>query len=263
MIELLIIFIFGLIIGSFLNCVIYRISEDESFIKGSSYCPKCRHPLAFCDLFPVLSFIFLRGKCRYCKAPISWQYPLVELATAILFCLIYYFNPISSFALYSFLQIVFWWITASFFIIIFVFDRKYYIIPDEVIYPAIVLSLIWVFGSFLFGFLDKEHVLENIISTLSISLFFFLLWFFSKGLAMGFGDVKLAIFLGLALGYPKSIVAVFLGFIFGAIIGLLLVAMKKKGLKSEIPFGPFLIVGAIVSMFWGEIIINWYTSFRL
>lgn len=261
MIELFFIFIFGLIIGSFLNCAIWRLYKEESFISGKSYCPSCRHPLGFWDLFPLFSYLFLRGKCRYCGKKISIQYPLVELATGFLFVFIYsHFGPVSALFSFDFFQIVFWWIMASFLVAIFVFDFKYYIIPDETIYPAIAVSAVWILYEFCAGVIGGADVLHIVLSAFFSALFFFFLWFFSKGMAMGFGDVKLAILIGLLLGYPDIIPGLFLGFLFGAIMGSVLILFKKKGFKSEIPFGPFLLAGLFVSLFWGEKIINWYLS---
>jgi prepilin signal peptidase PulO-like enzyme (type II secretory pathway) len=261
MIELFLIFTFGLIIGSFLNCVIWRLYKEESFLSDKSYCPHCRHPLGTSDLVPVLSYIFLRGKCRYCQKKISIQYPLVELITALLFVFVYLrFGPVNVLFSFNFFEVLFWWIISAFLILIFVFDLKYYIIPDEVIYPAIIVSMLWILYSFSFGAISKTDVLYTVISSLSASLFFFLIWFFSKGMAMGFGDVKLALLMGLMLGYPNIVAGLFLGFLFGAIIGSGLVLLKKKGFKSEIPFGPFLLAGLILSLFYGERIINWYLS---
>jgi|WetSurMetagenome_2_1015567.scaffolds.fasta_scaffold40149_3 leader peptidase (prepilin peptidase) / N-methyltransferase len=255
------VFIFGLIIGSFLNCVIWRLYKEESFVSGKSYCPHCRHALGFYDLFPLFSYLFLKGKCRYCGKRISVQYPLVELITALLFVLIYFhFGPVNALFSFNFFQVIFWWIMASFLVVIFVFDFKYYIIPDETIYPAIIISMLWIMYLFSFGAIDRAGVVYFIASALGASFFFFLIWFFSRGMAMGFGDVKLAILMGLLLGYPNIIVGLFLGFLFGAIIGSILILFKKKGFKSEIPFGPFLLVGLFIALFWGEKIISWYLS---
>jgi len=241
-------------IGSFLNCVIWRLYKEESFLIGKSYCPHCHHSLGFWDLFPVLSFVFLKGRCRYCQKNISFQYPLVELATAIIFSFIYLHLGIIS------LSFIFWLIIISFLIIIFVFDLKYFIIPDEVIYPAIFLSIIWLLYSFFIGIATSHEIILTIISALGASLFFFLIWFFSKGMAMGFGDVKLALLIGLLLGLPNTIVGLFLGFLLGAIIGSIMVFLKKKGFSSEVPFAPFIIAGAIISFFFGNSIVNWYLS---
>ncbi|MFA5730068.1 MAG: prepilin peptidase [Candidatus Paceibacterota bacterium] len=258
MMWLILIFIFGLIIGSFLNCVIWRLYKGESFVSGKSYCPHCRHSLGFWDLFPVLSYIFLRGKCRYCKGTISFQYPLIELITATLFSSVFiYLGSIISLGLFFWLTII------SFLIVIFVFDLKYFIIPDEVIYPAIFLSIAWLLYSFFTGTISSHEMILSIFSSLGASLFFFLIWFFSKGTAMGFGDVKLALLIGLLLGFPNTIVALFLGFLLGAIIGSVMILLKKKGLKSEVPFAPFLVAGTIISFFFGSNIVSWYLSLTI
>ncbi|MFZ3057488.1 MAG: prepilin peptidase [Minisyncoccales bacterium] len=258
MMWLILIFIFGLIIGSFLNCVIWRLYKEESFVSGKSYCPHCRHSLGFWDLFPILSYLFLRGKCRYCKGTISFQYPLIELITATLFSSVFiYLGSIISLGLFFWLTII------SFLIVIFVFDLKYFIIPDEVIYPAIFLSIAWLLYSFFTGTISSHEIVLSIFSSLGASLFFFLIWFFSKGTAMGFGDVKLALLLGLLLGFPNTIVALFLGFLLGAIIGSVMILLKKKGLKSEVPFAPFLVVGTIISFFFGRDIVSWYLSLTI
>jgi leader peptidase (prepilin peptidase)/N-methyltransferase len=212
--------------------------------------------LGFWDLFPVLSFVFLGGKCRYCKGKISIQYPLVELITAILFSLVYLHFGLS-------LDLLFWMIIMALLIVIFVFDLKYFIIPDEVIYPAIFLSIIWMIYSFCIGTISSNQVVLTICCGLGASLFFFLIWFFSKGMAMGFGDVKLALLMGLLLGFPNSIVGIFLGFLFGAIIGTIMVFLKKKGMSSEVPFAPFLVLGLVVGLFFGDSIVNWYLSLMI
>ena len=128
------IFLFGLTIGSFLNCVIYRLEKSESFLKGRSYCPNCKHILGWQDLIPVFSFLILKGKCRYCQQKISWQYPLVELFTGLIFLFVFYI-----------LHSTFYILISCFLIVIFVYDLKYSLIPDKIIYPAIILSLIFNF----------------------------------------------------------------------------------------------------------------------
>ena len=232
----IIIFLFGLAVGSFLNCLIYRLEHNQSFLRGRSYCPHCQHQLDLWDLIPVLSFLFLLGKCRYCQQKISWQYPLVEIFTGLIFLLIFNFQ----------LSIINF-IIAPFLIIIFVYDLKHYIIPDKIIYPAIVIAAIFNF--------------TNWLSALGVAAFFLAMVLLSRGKWMGVGDVKLAFLMGLILGFPSILVALFLAFITGAIIGIGLIISGKKSLKSEVPFGPFLISGTFIAMFWGQQIINWYLSF--
>ncbi len=261
-------FLFGLIVGSFLNSIVYRLEIGESFLFKRSYCPHCKHRLAWQDLIPVLSFFFLKGKCRYCQSKISFQYPLVETATGLMFLLIFifFFPPISEAAffspgelIFSFLNLFFYWAITSFLIVIFVYDLKHYIIPDKMIYPAIVLALLFNSQFLFFNEVSKFNL--SILSGLGAAAFFLLIVLLSKGKWMGMGDVKLAFLMGLLLSFPNILIALFLSFFFGAIIGVGLILADKKTLKSEVPFGPFLIVGTFTAMFWGEKIVSWYLSF--
>lgn len=255
MIQILI-FLFGLIIGSFLNYVIYRLSiEGHSFlkdftnIKSRSYCPNCKHVLEWKDLFPLFSFIFLNGKCRYCKEKISWQYPLVEISTALIFLLIYNQKLV-------YIDMFFMFYIACVLIIIFAFDLKHYLIPDKILFPAILITFIYR----LFQFGLTNIFFNYLLGAILASLFFLIIYLVSKGAWMGFGDVKLAILLGLILGFPIILVGLFLAFFIGAIIGLIIIFSGKKGLKSEVPFAPFLITGTILAMFWGQEILSWYLN---
>lgn len=269
--------IFGLIIGSFLNAVIYRLSKNESVAKGRSYCPHCKHALTWKDLIPVVSFLSLGGKCRYCSKKISWQYPLVEIITAGLFVGIYsyQFSTGYAFALLQFLNwvnMLFLWYVACALVIIFAYDLKHYLIPDKILFPAIIVAFVYrliiSFGESWIFSLHWQFV-GYLVAALVASGFFLGIFLISKGAWMGFGDVKLAILLGLLVGWPNILVALFLSFFFGAIIGVILMMLsaygrspegrQKIGFKSEIPFAPFLILGTAVALFWGNELIYWYT----
>ncbi len=254
-------FILGLCIGSFLNCVIYRL-ESEKSLKGRSFCPHCKHGLSWNDLFPVFSFLFLGGKCRYCKTKITVQYPLVEIATGLIFLLI--FSALGGPALgWKFLNLFFLFYVASALIIIFIYDLKHYIIPDKVLFPAIIITFVYQLFSALGGPASGWKISNYLLAVLVASGFFLLIFLISKGRAMGFGDVKLAILMGLLLGWPNIIVALFLAFFFGAIIGVILMVKQKKSLKSEIPFGPFLITGTFIALLWGQQLVGWYMNMFL
>jgi len=253
------IFLFGLIVGSFLNCIVYRLKTGENFLKGRSFCPNCKHVLNFWDLIPVLSFIILKGRCRYFQKPISWQYPLVELATGILFVfaaqLTINNQQLTAFNFFNFCYLL---IVFCFLIVIFVFDLKHYLILDKVIYPAIIIALI-----FNFQFLISKQFLifkYSILSAFGAATFFLLIVLVSRGKWMGVGDIKLAFLMGLFLGWPEILVALFLAFSIGAIVGLILIFLKKKTLKSEIPFGPFLVTGTFLALFFGQKIIDFYLN---
>jgi len=239
----LIFFIFGLCVGSFLNVVINRLETGESFVRGRSRCPKCQTTLAWFDLIPLASFFFLRGKCRRCDQKISWQYPLVELTAGLLFVyLAYYFSNLD---LFYYLVIV------SFLIVIFVYDLKHYLIPDSVVYPAILISLAFV--------LIKSPSFWPIVYSLFGAAFFGLIVLISREKWMGAGDIKLAILMGLILGWPNILVALMLAFISGAIVGIFLIISKKKRIKSEVPFAPFLCLTTLITLIYGSQIINWYS----
>jgi len=265
------IFLFGLAIGSFLNCVIYRLEKGENFIMGRSHCPHCGHVLSWQDLIPIFSFIFLGGKCRYCQKPISWQYPLVEIATGLLFLLI----SNSQFLIPNFriLNLLYYLVISCFLIVIFVYDLKHYIIPDQVIYPAIVIAFLYNIYQFtinpeqilpeLYGAGNQQPTINNFLSAFGAAVFFLTIVLISREKWMGIGDVKLAFLMGLFLSWPNILVALFLAFLIGAIIGLILIGLGKKTLKSEIPFGPFLVTGTFLAMFFGQKILDWYLNLFL
>ncbi|MBZ9571766.1 prepilin peptidase [Patescibacteria group bacterium] len=251
------VFLLGLATGSFLNSIIYRLQTKESFLLTRSYCPHCKHKLNWQDLIPLLSFLILKGKCRYCKNKISLQYPLVELATGTLFVLVgYYTFPnllVTSYRL----------LITSFLIIIFVSDLKYYIIPDKIIYPAIGIAFIYNILYSHLKFHDFHFFLNSLLAAFIASAFFLFIFLLSRGKWMGFGDVKLGFFVGLFLGWLNILVALFLAFFIGAIIGVGLILTGKKKLKSEVPFGPFLVTGTFIAFFWGNNLISWYLGLFL
>ena len=272
------IFLTGLATGSFLNSVIYRLKTGESFLftpkrnqrfltgLERSYCPHCKHVLTWQDLIPLLSFFSLRGKCRYCQGKISWQYPLVELSTGLLFAFVFYsvFQQSNIPTPQQFLNFIYLLVTICFLIIIFVSDLRYYIIPDKIIYPAILVSGIWYFVSgIFFNSYTGYEILTTIFTAFGVAAFFLSIVLISRGKWMGLGDPKLAFFMGLFLGFPNILVALFFAFFLGAIIGVGLIIFRKKTLKSEVPFGPFLVLGTLLALFWGESIINWYTTLIL
>ena len=252
-----IVFLFGLVVGSFLNSVIYRLGKGESALKGRSYCPQCKHPLSWQDLIPLLSFALLQGKCRYCRAKISWQYPLVELGTATLFVVIFnfQFSIFNEFSVFQFSTLFYLWVIASLLVVIFVYDLKHYIIPDKVLYPAIALAFFWRLALWIPAFAGMTGV---VLAGLGTSGFFFAIYALSKGRAMGFGDVKLAFFMGLFLAWPGILIALFFAFLAGAAVGVSLILLKKKQLRSQVPFGPFLIGSTFFALFFGEAIAHWY-----
>lgn len=249
-------FLFGLIFGSFANCVIYRLNHNKNPLKGRSFCPQCHHQLAWNDNIPLFSFLILKGKCRYCRKKISWQYPLVELSAGILFLLIS-LSPNSLYSLSSpscLLTKIYLCFLAIDFLIIFVSDLLYWTIPDETIIAGLLVTLL----SFLIPSFSLLVFLNHLVTAFISFLFFFLLNRLTKGKGMAWGDVKLAFLLGLALGYPQIVVALYLAFTSGALIGLILIFLKKKKLRSPLPFGPFLTGATLVTFFIGLRLIELY-----
>ena len=271
------------------------VANESSRRRGTinvfirSQCPCCRHKLAWHDLIPVISFFWLRGKCRHCKKRISYQYPAVEIATGALFIAIFNFkflifnqflipeflNGHWSLVIGHFINIVFWLYITSALIVIFVYDLKHYIIPDKILFPAIVITTLYRIWEFINLNIENSLKINNLefqisdpfvlyfLAAAGASLFFFSLVFVSRGRWMGLGDVKLAFLMGLLLGWPNILIAVLSAFFFGALVGLALVFGGRKTLKSQIPFGPFLITGTFIALFWGEKIANWYLGLFL
>jgi leader peptidase (prepilin peptidase) / N-methyltransferase len=267
MIIITLIFIFGLLIGSFLNCVIWRLHKEEK-ITGRSYCPKCRHQLAWYENIPVFSFVFLRGKCGHCNCRISLQYPVVELVTAILFVAAYINNfqfpisnfqiisnnqfPISNFLTSDFLLLTFkYWFLISIMIIIFVIDLRWYLILDIITLPACIIIFI---ANILLG----QNWLNLLISGIIGGSFFLIQFLVSKGKWIGGGDIRMGLLMGLALGWPKIIIALMLAYFFGSFVGISLIFAGKKQWGSQVPMGIFLSTATIITLFWGEKILTWY-----
>lgn len=257
--TLIIVFIFGLIIGSFLNVVIWRMHARESILTGRSHCPKCRHVLGPLELIPIFSFLIQRGKCRHCGKKISWQYPIVEVATGVLFLLVYLPYDLRL-TTYNFFLLAREWFVISALIVIFVYDLKYYLIPDKIIHPAatiVIITLPLIYD----GEISWWGLLGPIVAAILGGGFFLVQYIISKGEWIGGGDIKLGALMGLILGVGGLGVALFFSYVVGAIIGLILVVGKIKTMKSQVPFGTFLAAATVFSMFWGEKILQWYLNF--
>ncbi len=251
-------FIFGALMGSFLNCVIHRLEVNEGFVKGRSYCPKCKKTISAVDLIPIVSFVLLKGRCRECGERISWQYPIVEAATGSLFVTVILLRGTGG--LLGTLEIAYFLAIFSLMVLMFVYDLKHYLIPDEAVFAAISATIAWHGVLFISGIVSFTETVPFFLSGLGASGFFLAIFTISKGAWMGFGDVKLALFMGLFLGYPGILVALFSAFMSGAIMGSAMVLLNKKGIKSEIPFAPFLIFGTILAFFWGGPMVDWYLN---
>lgn len=240
--------IFGLAVGSFLNAYIWRLKTDKSVWKGRSVCVHCQHTLKAADLIPVVSFLMLRGRCRYCGKKISWQYPLVEIGAAAIFALILYVDLANGQGLYFLLRD---WYFAAVLIIIFVYDFKWNYILDRVTLPAIVITFCL---NILLGFYWLNLMLAAVIG----ASFFMIQYLVSKGRWIGGGDIRMGALMGFMLGWPNILVGLFIAYLAGAAVAIALVVKEKKKMNSTIAMGTFLAIGTLVALLWGNNIMIWY-----
>jgi prepilin signal peptidase PulO-like enzyme (type II secretory pathway) len=234
-------------------------ADDLSILKGRSMCPNCHHELAAKDLVPLGSWLSLRGKCRYCHAPISAQYPLVELATGLLFAVSYAAWPLALHGVGQF-TFVAWLLFIVFFVILAVYDLRWFLLPDKLVWPLVGLALaqvgvvaVWVHT---FSALWQPLAAAAIIFSL-----FWVLFQVSDGNWIGGGDVKLVLALGLLAGTPlRAFLVIFLASLLGTLVSIPLLARGKAGLKLHIPFGPYLLAATILVVLYGTHITNWYQN---
>lgn len=251
-ISYLISIIAGLTVGSFLNVLILRFDELKTVVKSRSRCPHCKKEIKWYDLVPLLSYVLLNAKCRYCKKPISIQYPIVEGLTAVTFALIYWKLGFSWESLLAAISL-------SLLIAVAAYDAINYEIPDALSYGALVAGAGFILVSlFDQGSLTWSNLLPFAYAILIAGGFLAMLVVISREKWMGKGDIGLGAAMGLLLGLPSVFFGIFIAFISGSIIGLILLALKKKTMKDAVPFGPFLVFGTLLAFFWGEKIINWY-----
>ncbi len=259
------VFLFGIIIGSFLNVLILRHGTGRSAVSDRSACFSCGSTLRWYELIPLVSFLVQRGRCRSCKAPISFQYPVVELATGILFVLgtrhimSDMVQNATTFGQASVLALLLF-VIMSLLIMMTVYDMRHTIIPDAWVYPFAGSAFLYAALTqyFSFGTLSVWSV-EDMCAGIILAIPFTAIWFFSKGRAMGLADAKLALGIGSLLGLSGGLAALMIAFWIGAIVGVLLIVMhryralfrvsKRFTIKSEIPFGPFLALGTVLVYF--------------
>lgn len=265
--DSVVLFVLGLMVGSFLNVCIDRIPRGGSLLYPPSHCEACGRALARRDLVPLLSYLWLRGRCRYCRAPISWRLPAVELATAFLFA------GMGQMVGWS-LRLVPALFYGSLFLVILVVDLERQIIPNRLVYPALPLAWLFAplwplseasrntFGSLSASFLGVEAVLalaQSLAGGLAAFLVMLVPWRLYPG-GMGAGDVKLAALVGLAAGFPLAFLALLLSFVSGGLVGGALIISRAKGRKESIPFGPFLAAAGMAAFLWGDPLARWYWS---
>lgn len=241
------IFLFGIVIGSFLNVCIYRIPMHETIVSERSHCMKCGYQLAWYDLVPLFSWLALRGRCRKCKAPISPQYPIVEAVNGVLYVLIFWVKDFT-------LESVFYCLLVSALIVLSVIDWRTYEIPIGINIFILTLGVLHLLT-------DLKNWPIYIIGFFSVSIFLFLIVVLSKGRAMGGGDVKLMAVAGLLIGWQSIVLALFLGCIIGSVIHI--IRMKVSDAESMLAMGPYLSAGIFIAAMWGNDMISWYTNIMM
>lgn len=239
-VSFLYIFILGAVFGSFLNVVVDRLPKGQSIIVGRSYCDTCKKTILWRDLMPIVSYILLMGRCRFCHAHVSFYYPIVEVTAGFLFLF-------CAFTAGNMVQLVYSLLIMAILLIIFFADLKYGIIPFAAVIPGIIITL-----SFLL-FFNPQMLSSSFFSAIGAFSFFLLIFLLTRGRGMGFGDVVYAFYMGLLLSYPAIIFGLYLSFLTGAVVSLILILVGKKRLSGDtIPFGPFLVFGTVVLFFYSN-----------
>jgi prepilin signal peptidase PulO-like enzyme (type II secretory pathway) len=252
--------------GSFLNVLVDRGQKGESLL-GWSQCDHCGYRLRWYDNVPVFSFLFLHGRCRKCGQKLSWQYPIVELGMGFLFLAVGYsvgfldLVPTSQ-SYFDAWEILFVILTVFLLAAVFLWDLKYMIIPDELVLAGLSIAFFYsVYQQFSLdvSWLDiRSPVVSGLAGSLIVSGFFYLIYFISKKKWIGGGDVKLGLWIGWLSGWQMAYLMLLVAYVLGAAVSVALLALKKKKMNSQVPFGPFLILGCLVVLFWGESVIQWW-----
>ncbi len=241
----------GMTIGSFLNVCIDRLPSHQSLVFPASRCTSCQRRLSVKDLIPVFSYIWLRGRCRYCQTPIPRRLLWVEIGTGAIFAFLYWYYGLSiELGIVSFYLCLF--------LIILVIDFEHHLILNKVIYPSVVVALAL---SIFLPELDSVPSIASAAAGGAVGLGLFLLIAIVSRGGMGWGDVKMAALIGLVTGFPLIFVTILLAVILGGLVAWILILLKVKSRKQSIPFGPFLSLATMATLLWGSDILNWYLSF--
>lgn len=263
----------GLGFGSFINALIWRMYQQEkakskaakqklSILRGRSMCVHCKHQLAAADLIPIFSWLWLKGRCRYCKKPISWQYPVVEIATALIFVGSYILWPVNLDTTGAWLLFITWLVSSVGLMALLVYDLKWMLLPNRIIYPTFFVALIGRLSYIAFFAEGKAHSFWLLVFSLVISSgVFWLMFQVSRGQWIGFGDVRLGLITGTLLADPaKSAAMIFIASLLGSLVALPGLITGKKTMSSKLPYGPFLIIATAITLLFGSPIIDWYKS---
>lgn len=250
--EIGLVILIGVSLGSFFNVLLYRLPKGEDVLAGRSKCPHCKGNLAWFDLIPVVSFLALGGKCRYCQKTISPVYPAVELTAAGLALLSYL-----TLGGMTVVSLVFWMVACQFFLVLFLFDLKNMILPDAIIAALFLFSIVyWALSGVLPT--TASSWTAALGGGAALSLILGSLWFLSKGLWMGFGDVKLAFTVGFLFGFFGGLLVLYGAFIAGGLVSVVMLLTKKANLKTKLPLGSFISLAAMVYILFGQTILSFF-----
>lgn len=257
---LIVLLLIGLCFGSFINALVWRLRNKRDMVRERSECTHCHHMLAWYDLLPVVSWLMLGGKCRYCHKSID-DSPIVELVTSGLFVLSYIAWPFE-WTEHSWIAFGLWLAAVVMLVALAVYDLKWYLLPNRLVYPLVGLGVVLSYVRF--TLLEQQSVSGWLVTALGgilvIAGIYWALFHISQGRWVGYGDVRLSVFIGVVLGWQGALLCLFLANLIGCVIILPALLAKKLHAKSKIPFGPFLIAACIIVFLWGPVIINWYIS---
>ncbi|MEX0919632.1 MAG: prepilin peptidase [Candidatus Saccharimonadales bacterium] len=278
--EIIIVAVYSLALGSFINAWVWRqrqkdvLLESEattsnnkditqvnySIVRGRSICTSCHHELSMKDLVPVISWILLKGRCRYCNNNISWQYPVVETTVMLLGVISFLLWPWELNNIVGYLQVFIWINIVGVFVALSVYDLKWYLLPNSMMVSLLILALTYQGLRAVEGVGVNDWLLNPLIGGVGAFIFFYILYLLSRGKWMGGGDVKLALVLGLILGSAATLVGLFLAFNIAAIASLIMIVIGVRSRKDVVPFGPFLMLGAWLALHFSSSLINWYLT---
>lgn len=260
---IIIAFIFGAALGSFSLVLAWRMHDKTDWVKGRSKCDHCSHELSSLDLIPIVSWLALRGKCHYCKTPISKQVLAVEVLLGSIWALSWQFWPYQLESISGYMLLAVWAVITVILSSLFWYDYRWYILPNKLVYTLLGLSLVYgVTKGFAVDYSAWSVIILPIVAAGLLSGLFFALYTFSRGKWIGFGDVRLAVPIGIILGTPLfAWMMLFIASVLGILFALPSIVSGKKKLSSKVPFGPLLILATIIVVLFGQVIIDWYVNF--
>lgn len=260
---LALLFCVGAAVGSFINVVIYRTVHSQDWVKGRSRCEQCGNTLKWYDMIPLLSFAVLRGRCRNCQSSIGVDHPVVEFLTGLLFVW-WYLGGTLFFQLsqnpFQLLQPLFWLVVGVLLLVVFFADWRFYIIPDAAVAALFVVTIGYRIALTWQGIMQPMDLLLAAIGAVLVLALFAGLWWLTKGNGMGLGDVKFVVPMAFLVGWPNIWIALLSAFVLGAVVGIGLLLARRKKFGQVVPFGPFLVVGTMIALVWGDLLWQWYLN---